>query len=765
LYFLGIQKAPTVPGSYASPRSVFSGRAADFALCRFDFPHSTHPLFIAWAALFATGGRAYSERLGHGATVVVLARTGSGHTQHQPHFVGAPHSRFGNLLALALVALSFRFNKQSNMPEPGSISGTSAEDKFSLRSVPLGSVALALGIAITALAHLIFAASPTGRTLTPLNIVLLCAGPLLVAAASLWQWIVARDAQRNQTQNRLARSGAELPTSKTATGDEVVSSNGGSNGHSDGSANGHGEASAPSGASLLSNSLSPHTGDLAPNLMGTATTSNKPVKPILPEVEVPVLQVGTTTHPAEMLSLLLLPCVVGLVGAWHFSSHNASLHAAGKGHGLWGEVWWAPTLVALAGIRFIATTLQHTRFTKTLRDRTVTLKDEVSLRTHQLATLHAVAADLNNTLNREQVLSTALERMIDAARADAGAVWLRTDFDGMSEVEEGTGNGAGIVRAQLSSITNAAFLRREVELREVERRHTKRDTTLKPPMPRWRLVRSSGGEKDAQAHALNVMNEGLERGGLTYCAQICSTDVETFGSAHVAPIRWKGEVMGALGVMRWQGQLAPAERALLESIALEVGSALQNAYLYQEARRRADLDGVTDLFNHRTVQEKLSVMLQQARQTNKVLTIVMMDLNNFKFFNDTYGHPVGDTVLRTVAQCLRDTCRTDDIIGRYGGDEFVALLPDTDAHGALEVCSRIAARVEEEAYQGADGRRIPIQLSFGAAVFPHDGGAALELLTIADANLYEAKRGGAPLMIQRSPAEETQELRQLKEVA
>jgi diguanylate cyclase (GGDEF)-like protein len=337
---------------------------------------------------------------------------------------------------------------------------------------------------------------------------------------------------------------------------------------------------------------------------------------------------------------------------------------------------------------------------QSMRQQAVGLKDEVSLRTHQLATLHAVAADLNNTLNREQVLSTALERMIDAAQADAGAVWLRTDFDGMSDLEDGkTGNGVGIVRAQISSITNAALLRREVELREVERRHNKRDATLKPPMPRWRLVRSSGGEKEAQQHALNVMNEGLERGGLTYCAQICSTDIETFGSAHVAPIRWKGEVMGALGVMRWQGHLAPAERALLESIALEVGSALQNAYLYQEARRRADLDGVTDLFNHRTVQEKLSVMLQQARQTNKVLTIVMMDLNNFKFFNDTYGHPVGDTVLRTVAQCLRDTCRTDDIIGRYGGDEFVALLPDTDAHGALEVCSRIAARVEEEAYQ------------------------------------------------------------------
>ncbi|HEX8236459.1 MAG TPA: diguanylate cyclase [Abditibacteriaceae bacterium] len=770
LYFLAVQKAPTVPAALRS-LEVYSLAA--------------QPVLLCVGLLFLTP-RTRAASIGPRLSLLADALVGSSsvtallwwfwiepavatHTTAHASWVH-PTVAFGNTLALALVALSFRFSRHKNLPEPAAVSYTATPGKRSLRSLPVGSFALALGVAAIALAHLRFAASPTGRTLTNLNVVLLCAGPLLVAIASLWQWITARDAQRNQTQNRLARSGAEQPaTGPSASHSSDTLTNSSADGHANSGLNGNAAATVSDGLSLLSHSLSPQTGDMAPNLANAVTPGKSPI-PVMLEVEVPALQFGTTTHPAELLTLLLLPCFVGLVSAWHFSNYNALLHAdallhaGSRGHGLWGEVWWAPAVVALAALRFVTTTLQHTRFMQNLRERTTVLKDEVSLRTHQLATLHAVAADLNNTLNREQVLSTALERMIDAAQADAGAVWLRTDFDGMSEREPGAGNGAGIMRAQLNSITNAAFLRREEELREVERRHTRRDTTLKAPMPRWRLVRSSGGEKDAQAHALNVMNEGLERGGLTYCAQICSTDVETFGSAHVAPIRWKGEVMGALGVMRWQGQLAPAERALLESIALEVGAALQNAYLYQEARRRADLDGVTDLFNHRTVQEKLSGLLQQARQSNKVMTIVMMDLNNFKFFNDTYGHPVGDTVLRTVAQCLRDTCRTDDVIGRYGGDEFVALLPDTDAHGALEVCSRIAARVEEEAYQGSDGRRIPIGLSFGAAVFPHDGDAALELLTIADANLYEAKRGGAPLMIQRSPTEETQELRQLKDV-
>jgi diguanylate cyclase (GGDEF)-like protein len=143
----------------------------------------------------------------------------------------------------------------------------------------------------------------------------------------------------------------------------------------------------------------------------------------------------------------------------------------------------------------------------------------------------------------------------------------------------------------------------------------------------------------------------------------------------------------------------------------------------------------------------------------------MMDLNNFKFFNDTYGHPIGDEVLRTVAQCLRESCRSGDIIGRYGGDEFIAILPGTDAREALDICRRIEERVEREAYRGSteDERSIPISLSFGAAVFPYDGKTSLELITIADSNLYEAKRGGAPLTSLQS-SDSLQELRQLKDV-
>ncbi|MBV9467656.1 MAG: diguanylate cyclase, partial [Abitibacteriaceae bacterium] len=234
----------------------------------------------------------------------------------------------------------------------------------------------------------------------------------------------------------------------------------------------------------------------------------------------------------------------------------------------------------------------------------------------------------------------------------------------------------------------------------------------------------------------------------------------------IVPIRWKGEEMGAVGIVRLRGLLEPDERELLDALALEVGAALQNAQLYQEAVRLADRDGLTDLLNHRVIQQQLSVNLARAQRSSSDLAVIIMDMKNFKFFNDTYGHQVGDRVLQTVSRCLRDACRVTDILGRYGGDEFIALLPDTDIQGTITVCSRIAARVEKEGYQQAnDGRRIPIALSFGAAFFPQDGDSALELLAAANSNLEEAKNANAPLLVQRTPVEEAQELRRLKDAS
>ena len=494
------------------------------------------------------------------------------------------------------------------------------------------------------------------------------------------------------------------------------------------------------------------------------------------------------------VAVAVLPCLAIAVGVTHLlAPSQPGSHAAGA------ETALLYALLLMAALRQATLGVRNRNLAQQVLREGRELRAQVARRTRQLSTVHAVAADLNNSLNRELVLSTALDRMIEAAGADAGAVWLRAEHDkepdpadSAGHLAQGHGNNLEIgsfapdanapvneLQAFEEQLAAARLEHQQQDAStrgtdsESERRNTRRRLGLQSADPkralkkaeeRWALVRASGQEREAQRHALEKMGAALERGGLSHCAQICESDPATFGAAHVVPIRWSGKLMGVAGVLRWQENFDESERDLVQSIAIEAGAALQNAYLYQEARRRADLDGVTDLFNHRSMQEKLNGEINRARKQKNTLTIVMMDLNNFKFFNDTYGHPVGDNVLRKVADCLRDTCRADDVLGRYGGDEFIALLTDTDARGALEVCARIAARVEETAYIEVEGRRIPISLSFGAAVYPHDGEVALELLTLADANLYEAKRGGAPLMIQRNTAEETQELRQLKNV-
>ncbi len=243
-----------------------------------------------------------------------------------------------------------------------------------------------------------------------------------------------------------------------------------------------------------------------------------------------------------------------------------------------------------------------------------------------------------------------------------------------------------------------------------------------------------------------------------------ASTLDIWQQGHIAEIRSKGRVLGAIGIARAGAPLDKSERAMVSALAFEAGSALQNVQLYQEMSRLVDRDSLTDLYNHRAIQGQLNSLLSRAQRSEAPLAVIMMDLNNFKFFNDTYGHSEGDRVLRIVARCLVEVCRMGDVVGRFGGDEFIALLVDTDEEGALQSCRRIAARIEEEGYQQpGEKRRIPITLSFGLASYAQDGNSALELLSAADASLQETKRGGSSMPTRRDNDQNARELRKLKE--
>ena len=168
---------------------------------------------------------------------------------------------------------------------------------------------------------------------------------------------------------------------------------------------------------------------------------------------------------------------------------------------------------------------------------------------------------------------------------------------------------------------------------------------------------------------------------------------------------------------------------------------IRGAFDLEQTRRMANTDGLTGLYNHRYLHERLKQEIERAERYERPLSVVMADLDHFKTFNDTYGHPHGDKVLIAIASTLRQLSRASDIVARYGGEEFTMILPETRAEEARALAERTRQCVAalDLANQGADA--IAVTLSLGVASL-QPGQTAETLIEAADTALYEAKRAG-----------------------
>jgi diguanylate cyclase (GGDEF)-like protein len=169
--------------------------------------------------------------------------------------------------------------------------------------------------------------------------------------------------------------------------------------------------------------------------------------------------------------------------------------------------------------------------------------------------------------------------------------------------------------------------------------------------------------------------------------------------------------------------------------------ALDQARLKVSLEIMASIDPLTNLLNRREMQEVIDRVYASAKRSAKPLSLILFDLDRFKMLNDNYGHDIGDKILIGISEVAKRTLRTSDWLSRWGGEEFLAILPDTDENGALNIAERLREAVEQF-YLELNSQKIKTSASIGIASYPRDGDTPDFLIKAADAALYEAKKTG-----------------------
>jgi diguanylate cyclase (GGDEF)-like protein len=183
-------------------------------------------------------------------------------------------------------------------------------------------------------------------------------------------------------------------------------------------------------------------------------------------------------------------------------------------------------------------------------------------------------------------------------------------------------------------------------------------------------------------------------------------------------------------------------RRLATTAADHLAMAIANMKLREELQNLSIRDGLTGLFNRRYMEESLAREFNQAERSKKPVGIIIMDVDFFKQFNDTYGHHAGDLVLVELAKLLRDNTRKGDIVCRYGGEEFLIILPGTPFDKIIQRAEMIRDKVQRELRIEHNGEWLPITISLGAAACPDHGSSPEEVIKTADDALYRAKDQG-----------------------
>ncbi|MCG3175880.1 MAG: hypothetical protein MOGMAGMI_00817 [Candidatus Omnitrophica bacterium] len=211
----------------------------------------------------------------------------------------------------------------------------------------------------------------------------------------------------------------------------------------------------------------------------------------------------------------------------------------------------------------------------------------------------------------------------------------------------------------------------------------------------------------------------------------------------VVPLRGKDRVIGVLMVdnVTTRKEMKDADLERLVMLANHAGLAIENAKTYTNAVVSSQQDSLTKLWNHGHFQRMLTDAMGEARRSEEALSLIVFDVDDFKSYNDTYGHPAGDQALEEIARIAKSALRRSDNLARYGGEEFAAVLPGTTKAEAVKMAERLRSMIWQNSERSNTARRR-LSVSIGVSTYPDDAEDKDKLIFCADGALYEAKRQG-----------------------
>jgi len=297
------------------------------------------------------------------------------------------------------------------------------------------------------------------------------------------------------------------------------------------------------------------------------------------------------------------------------------------------------------------------------------------------------------------------------------------------------------------------------------------------------LIADSGGELILRSHfglprreaengryALdeNVFGEALKRGQYIYVPDVKTAAARydyhagnqlPKGAFLSLPLTAKnGRAAGVINLFRRRSNSFSAKEIdLLRKIAGQLGEVLTTIAVYHQTRELSITDELTKVFNRRYFNQRFEREMQRAQRYRRPLSLIMLDIDHFKIFNDSHGHLWGDAVLKQAAQTLEENLRRADILARFGGEEFVILLPEIDKAHGRQVAEKLRRAIENATFPKAETQPLGrITVSLGLAAFPEDAEGAADLIHFADQGLYLAKsRGRNQVGVYQDAEEET----------